>query len=106
MSLFIEPEMGRERTGVASKGALDRARRVFTAAKLSWPHSGHLSRRIPLALPIGGVPVAGSQRCWSFAALWRCEATRMLGDLPTFFVVIIAVAAFLAGLCPRVFSSG
>jgi len=48
MSLFIEPEMGRERTGVASKGALDRARRVFTAAKLSWPHSGHLSRRIPL----------------------------------------------------------
>ena len=31
-----------------------------------------------LALPTGGVPVAGSQRCRSFSALWRREFERKL----------------------------
>ena len=58
-------------------------------------------RRQRGAIPLGAanwrVPVAGSQRCRSFETLNGMQDLQ--GDLPTFFVVIIAAAAFLAGLC-------
>jgi hypothetical protein len=60
------------------------------------------ARRIPLALSTGETPLRGLRcRLQRFRGPQR-EANTMQGlqgNLPTFFVVIIATAAFLAGLC-------
>ena len=72
-------------------------------AKQQVPHGDPATNKRPAARRNSSgaanrrVPVAGSQRCWSFEALNGMQGLQ--GDLPTLFVVIIAAAAFLAGLC-------
>ena len=62
-----------------------------------------------LALPTGGVPVAGSQRCRSFTALWRREVARKLNmswhhpDLYFFLCLLAGFAAFLAFVYTELF---
>jgi hypothetical protein len=63
------------------------------------PTSDRQRGAIPLALPTGGVPVAGSQRCWSFTALRDRRKLNMSwhhSDLYFFLCLLTGLATFLA----------